>query len=44
MAAKQYMLGSVEEFVAEYEPRAHYCDFKGEFLPTLSGHKCANGG
>ena len=38
IAAKEDMLGGVEDFVAKYEPLAKVCDYKGEYLPTLSGH------
>lgn len=39
LAAKNDMLGDVNDFVAKYEPMASVCDYKGEYLPTLSNHK-----
>ncbi len=38
LEAKNDMLGDVNEFVARYEPMASLCDYKGEYLPTLSDH------
>ncbi len=38
VAAKDDMLDGVDSFVAKYEPLATFCDYKGEYLPTLSGH------